>query len=767
VPSRVIAFLIALPILVFIALWQANIKTDISAFFMTGDSMEVALIASNMQTSELSRRYLVSISDMQSGEKPIQIADLFRQRLAGLDGIERVWEEGLSETEIESLISFYLPYRYRLFSLSPESDVAAFFTSDTMNTRADTILEELLGPQGPWIKRILADDPMFVISHWLRHFSTIEDRPGRHVTMIIQSDAAGLDTAKQRPLREKIEQLFNEINTLNENRYQLEMTGVPIFAMAVQKQVEADVKRVSTISMVVMLLLFMLLFRSLAALTSVILTLLASATAATIITTLLFGEIHALTLGLGTTLIGICVDYPIHTMVHIAGGKGSAVESSRRIWPSLLLGAVTTIVGYSALTFTEYPGMQQIALYAGSGILTAVLLTRFILPAAIEKRAASMKPVISFSLWLNFAQSSKFRMLVLSAATLLLIGGLTNMNWQDDLSRLSPSLTSLKAKDQEIRSRIQSIEPGRFILVHAANLEQALQASEDTLRALKPLQERGDIDAIYSLYPWLASKQLQEKNSNAFSIHITPQMIESWFDILESRGFRREALTRPALTKIDVLNLDKVSLSPAHRFIAGQYLIDNKQVILTIWLGRHNGAAVRNALTGVENTQYVSQKEMINRMNDSYRSKAIEAMGYGALVILLLLALRFGSLIRALHTLFPAMVSVAIVVGGWGISGQPLGMLHLVGLLLAVAICVDYGIFFIENRAHDRGLTYQAIVVSALTTIAAFSSLGLAENPALKSLAWSIAPGVFFGFLLCPLLIRIKKEKELNLEVGT
>jgi len=123
-------------------------------------------------------------------------------------------------------------------------------------------------------------------------------------------------------------------------------------------------------------------------------------------------------------------------------------------------------------------------------------------------------------------------------------------------------------------------------------------------------------------------------------------------------------------------------------------------------------------------------------------------------VILLLLAVRYRSIVTALRALFPAMLSVTVVLGCWGLSGQPLGMLHLIGLLLAVAICVDYGIFFIENRARDMGLTYQAIVVSALTTIAAFSSLGLAENPALQILAWTIAPGVFFGFMLCPLLIR-------------
>lgn len=751
---RVVAFLVALPLLAVIAVWQANIKTDISAFFMAGDSPEVALIAGNMQTGELSRRYLVSIADTHSDERPDEIAETFRQRLSGIDGIKRVWEEGLSEAEIEHLIAFYLPYRYRLFSLNPDADVPAIFAPDALAARAGAIREALLGPQGQWVKRILADDPLFVISNWLKRFSTGKEQPPHYATMVVESEAAGLDTARQRPLREKMEQLFKELNGQHGNHYSLEMTGVPIFAMAVQGQVEADVKLVSTISMVIMLLLFLLLFRSFVALTSVVLTLLASAAVATIATSLFFGEIHALTLGLGTTLIGICVDYPIHTMVHVAGGEGAADESSRRIWPSLLLGALTTIVGYSALTFTGYPGMQQIALYAGSGILTALLLARFVLPVAIEKRAASMKPAITFSAWLHFAEKSRLRLPVLAVALLLLASGAAGMNWQDDLSRLSPSLESLKAKDREIRSRMQSIEPGRFILVHAANMEQALQAGEAALRALKPLQQSGALDAAYSLYPWLASEKLQQQNLAAFSTELTPQAIDRWFDALEAAGFRRAALERPVLTQTPPLVIDAVDRSPANRYIAGQYLIDDSQAILTIWLGRHSAEAVQGALAGIEHVQYVSQKEMINRMNADYRSKAVEALGYGALVILLLLALRYRSLITALRALFPAMVSVAIVLGGWGLSGQPLGMLHLVGLLLAVAICVDYGIFFIENRAGDAGLTYQAIVVSALTTIAAFSSLGLAENPALQILAWSIAPGVLFGFMLCPLLIR-------------
>lgn len=58
-----------------------------------------------------------------------------------------------------------------------------------------------------------------------------------------------------------------------------------------------------------------------------------------------------------------------------------------------------------------------------------------------------------------------------------------------------------------------------------------------------------------------------------------------------------------------------------------------------------------------------------------------------------------------------------------------------------VCVCVDYGVFFLENHGDNRVRTYQAITVSAITTAAAFASLGVAENPSLHALAWTVAPG--------------------------
>jgi predicted exporter len=101
-----------------------------------------------------------------------------------------------------------------------------------------------------------------------------------------------------------------------------------------------------------------------------------------------------------------------------------------------------------------------------------------------------------------------------------------------------------------------------------------------------------------------------------------------------------------------------------------------------------------------------------------------------------------------------------LLLGLWGLSGAAMGMLHLIGLLLTAAVCVDYGVFFLENRSGNRKRTFQAITVSAITTAAAFASLGAAENPALHALAGTVAPGVLAGFLLCPVILGHTGSRE-------
>ena len=105
----------------------------------------------------------------------------------------------------------------------------------------------------------------------------------------------------------------------------------------------------------------------------------------------------------------------------------------------------------------------------------------------------------------------------------------------------------------------------------------------------------------------------------------------------------------------------------------------------------------------------------------------------------------------------PALLAAFLILAIWSFTGEAVSFLHLVGFLLVVAICVDYGIFYQENRGGDITLTYQAMAASMLTSALAFGSLITAETASLRILAGVVAVGVVLGFLLCPLIIKTGK----------
>src|SRR4030095_7983010 len=104
-----------------------------------------------------------------------------------------------------------------------------------------------------------------------------------------------------------------------------------------------------------------------------------------------FGGVHGMTLGFGTTLIGEAVDYAIYYLIQ-ARGNGSGSPGWRRWlhegWPTVRLGLLTSVCGFLALAFSGFPGLAQLGVFSIAGLIAAALTTRFVLPLAVPDRTA-------------------------------------------------------------------------------------------------------------------------------------------------------------------------------------------------------------------------------------------------------------------------------------------------------------------------------------------------------------------------------------------
>ncbi|NOQ37200.1 MAG: hypothetical protein GQ569_15125, partial [Methylococcaceae bacterium] len=282
---------------------------------------------------------------------------------------------------------------------------------------------------------------------------------------------------------------------------------------------------------------------------------------------------------------------------------------------------------------------------------------------------------------------------------------------------------------------------------------EALQHSEAVYKDLDKLKTEGDLSNYFGLYPWLLSQQQQQENSSLLQKSLTPETTVLWQQALTAQG-----LSVQRLGKLDYqqspLNLEDLLKTPLGRLLENQLIIREQQVLIIIWLSEHNAEALQVALANNDKAHYFSQRDMLNKMAVDYQQRAETMLLAGLALISLLLVIRYKSILKAAQTLAPACVAALIILALWSINGVSISFLHLVGFLLVAAICVDYGIFYQENRGGDISLTYQAMAASMLTSALAFGCLLIADTLTLKILAEVVASGVVLGFLFCPIIIN-------------
>jgi predicted exporter len=751
-------FIFVTACLVGLALWTTELRTNIGDFFYPGDSADSGFLAGQIQSEEFSRRYLFSINhadiaDTTAAEFTSKLIHL----LGKVEGVQRVWRTQFNDDDMVRLLDSYQGQQIHLFSLAPEKDFPALFRPEGLAIQAGTVKKALLGPDPMLTKSILEHDPMLLTLNWFKKIDDQFNRPNNaagYTSFFLETESSGLNANAQIVIQKNMQRIFLQVNADFNQAFSIDYTGVPVYAVKIRNQSVKDISRISTLSMTAVVLLSLLVFRSWRALLCTALVLTATVAVAVLVTQLIFDHIHGLTLALGTTLVGVCIDYFIHSMVHAGNKTGKQRKQAiRQIWPTLLTGGLTTIIGYIALSISGFPGLQQVAVFTGTGIITALILSRFFLPGLMELLNVTITPAINLKGLLKIATYNGLRYSVFIIIIATAIIGIPQIHWGNDLNMMTPEIEKLKAKDIAIRSRMTSLQPGRFILIEGSTTEQALITSEALFPVLKELQAQGNLQTFYPPYPWLASQQLQSRNQQAWDAGLT-NINQSWETALTNTGLNATALPHFKINSSPILELDQVRDSPAWQLISRQFMLLPNKTTIAIWLGKHNPEAIRAALINFPDSRYFSQKESIEQLSMAYRHKAQSMLALGIFAIFLILLIRYRSFSSALRALLPAVFALLILLGIWGLSGSPMGMLHLIGLLLTAAVCVDYGIFFMENKSDNASLTFQAITVSALTTSVAFACLGAAENPALHALAWTVAPGVLAGFLLCPLVLR-------------
>ena len=743
-----------------VAVWtistQFKITTDLGIFLPPTTTSSAKILIKQLGKGATSKLLFVSISGADELELR-EVNKALAARLRSSELFARVLngENDLNEADRDLIFK----YRYLVTPL----DVEQAFSVEGLHQALNERLRGLASSTATLEKTFLANDPVGATKQFIDLLLISEGNTGplridnvwmsrdrERALMILEMRVEAFDIEGQ---DRAIRALREEFNTVNTGSLNILITGPGAFAVEARDNIRSDVRTLSVLAVVFVAAFLFLAFRSTIFFLLVMLPLTLGVIVAIGTVLLVFGSIHGVTLAFGVTLTGVAVDYPIHLVSQIPGRPTGARDHVKKIWPTLRLGVVTTIIAYASLIFSDFRGLTQLGVFTVAGLLTAAAVTRWLLPHVIPKRVATSHGMARIhnrleraGRWAPHTRIWMILLVILAGAYLVLLDRPLR---DDQLDSLSPVPADKRAQDRSLRRDLGMWSGAKLMAIIAPDAESALRTTEELMPVLDEYVEQGTLTDYDAASQYLPSKHLQSRRQS--SLPPTPELRQRMSSALEGLPFKSDVF-EPFISDIDQMRqLEPATLDT----LGGTNLVPLLSPLLFELDGKWVAPILLHGVTDVDRLaalsekkgeveiDYLDLKQASNDVMQDALSHVLRLLAWGALLIYLVLVLSFRDVRKPVYILLPIFAAVVVATAILVAFGIKLTIFHLVSLLLIVGLGLDYSLFFsrLADSDDEWETTFKALWVCCVTTTLVFGMLLLSHIPPLQALGLTVSIG--------------------------
>ena len=746
--------------------WHSRLTADMSFFLPARPTAEQQVLVDQLKEGAVARLLMVAIEGGDATQRAALSREL-RGRLAKMPEFAAVQNGEAGSLDADR--DFLSPHRYLLSPAVPPER----FTVDGLRTAISDSIDRLASPAGMMLKPMLARDPSGELFELLRQLNpgaqpntragVWASPDGERALLLLQTRAQGADTDGQEAAIGAVREQFAALAAaagIADARLQL--SGPGLFAVKSRATIKSEVTRLSAIGTLAIIAVLFFVYRSLRLLTLGLLPVLSGALAGVVAVSLAFGTVFGITVGFGSAVIGEAVDYSIYYFVQ--SGRSGVAAWKARFWPTIRLGVLASVCGFGALLFSGFPGLAQLGLYALTGIATAAIVTRFVLPRVADGGAAP-RDLRRLGAALQNAMAGLRRLrwpaLALALAATAYLALHHDRLWSPNLSVLSSVSRADAELDTALRADLGTSDSRFMVVVRGADREAALQAAERAGQALDRLLTNGAIDGYDSPARFLpsATTQAERRASLPAADELRPRLQAALADSPLAAS-KLEGFIADIAAARQAPDVDRASLNGSSLGLAVDALLLQRpngwSAVLPLRLPAGDPAiastAVRQALAG-SGALVIDLKGEFNQLYNDYLHEAVLLALAGLAAIVALLAVTLRSPRRLAAVLLPLVLAVLLVIAALHLGGGRLHLLHLVGMLLIVAVGSNYALFFDRAAGQLEPDILASMAVANLTTAIGFGTLGLSQVPVLHAIGVTVGPGAVLALLLAAMFV--------------
>ena len=531
---------------------------------------------------------------------------------------------------------------------------------------------------------------------------------------------------------------------------QFKITGSALFAADAKQKAEKESTLMSVLGVSLTLLLLLIVFRT-PRILWLFLPILIGMLSGVVATVWGFGQIHILTLVIGTSLVGVLIDFPLHWLAgSLFDRKWLPLLAMQKLHFTFFISLLVTLLGYGLLAFTHLPILQQTALFSAVSLITALLATQLFLPYLFYRyQPTTLLPERkTFNLiqkGLNTFANKRFNKGTLLIISLLVLGGGIKSSWHDDI-RQWVSMPQSMLNEAKTIGELTGVDLGsQYFLLTAEN--EALLLEKDA-KLSKQLAQRNI--TFKSLSQWI-SPHAEQKQFAEHLQHISADDYAVLNDIGVPTEKIQQNLTalsqRKPLTLSEALN---TQLGQAWKMLYLGELAPN-QVASIIKISQADSATMQ----ALANNRDIFWQDKRAYLNQAFKEAKEQAawLKIISFVIAGLLLWKVFETKTSIRILFIPCISILGTIAIFGWIDLPIGLFSMFGLLLVSAIGIDYAVYMktVNEEASHKRIT---LTLAACTTLISFLLLAISSTPAVATFGISVSIGVIISLLTTLKLMR-------------
>ncbi len=541
-------------------------------------------------------------------------------------------------------------------------------------------------------------------------------------------------------------------------------TGGPEVAVGNASRIKKDSFLALALAAILICIVLWLSYKRFADVFWILVSILSGALFALGIIALFKSSVSLIVLGIGSMIIGIAVNYPLHYVDHLKYQPDKRKALAEQVNP-LLVGNITTVGAFLSLLLLKADALHDFGFIGAMMLVGTILFVLVFLPVFVPE-ATRPRTTLKLDLDRHINLSPKARKAVFAGFLVLtaLLGWLsTKVSFDADMHHIN-YMTPEQSRGFALLEGMGASRDGSstvYVVATGATAEEALQVNESLplegatgLGAFLPSRKEQAVrlarwNAFLERHPDLSDRIIDEGLNADFTAHafqpffdlldrdLTVQEVDYFAPITETIG---QAMYLPGEGKVQVVNYLRTDVEALRaRLPEGAFAFTTEDV---------SGTLVR------------------------LLSEDFDRIGLlCSLIVFFFLWLSFGRLELSLASFLPLAVGWVWILGTMRLFGLQFNIVNIILATFIFGQGDDYTIFMTEGLMYEYATGKRilrsfknAVVLSALIMFIGIGALVVARHPALRSLAEVTVIGMFtvvvMAYYLPPLVFRFLTRKK-------